>query len=255
MWKKLRITFFAYILVLVAATTMSTRQRHADWEHSLWVTVYPINGDGSAVADDYINSLNEDSFSSIEEYIVEQSLDFNLSARLPVDIKLSGEVKTLPPSPPEAHSGISVVLWSLKMRWWAWRANNFNGPSDVKIFVLYFDPETNPRLRHSLGLRKGFLGVVNAFADSSYAGQNKVVLTHELMHALGASDQYDPNTNYPLHPKGFAAPFKTPLLPQSKATLMAGRIPLNENDSSMPLSLKQTVISPYAALEIGWKKE
>lgn len=254
MWKKLRITFLFYILVLVVVTTWAGRARQAEWQESLWVTVYPINGDGSEVANAYIDSLSAENFVSIEDYIVSESDEFNLGARLPIDVKLSARIDQLPPTPPEASSGLGVMIWSLKMRWWAWRANNFSGPSDIKVFVLYFDPATNPRLRHSLGLRKGFIGVVNAFADKSYAAQNKIVITHELMHALGASDLYDPATNYPLHPEGFADPFKTPTLPQSQATLMAGRIPLTEYESEMPRSLKQTIISARTAQEIGWRK-
>ena len=254
MWKKLRITFLFYILVLVVVTTWSGRARQAEWKESLWVTVYPINGDGSEISENYINTLSAENFDSIEEYIVTESNQFNLAARLPIDVKLSEQIDDLPPTPPQASSGLGVMLWSLKMRWWAWRSDNFSGPSDIQVFVLYFDPATNPRLRHSLGLRKGFIGVVNAFADNAYASQNKVVITHELMHALGASDLYDPATNYPHHPVGFADPFKTPMLPQEKATLMAGRIPITELESAMPTSLKQTIISGQTAREIGWQK-
>lgn len=253
MWKKLRITFLFYILVLVLVTTWSARARQAEWKESLWVAVYPINGDGSDASKEYIDALTPESFESIEHYIVSESDEFNLAASLPIDVKLSGEITELPPSPPESSSGLGVMLWSLKMRWWAWRSDNFSGPSDIQIFVIYFDPATNPSLRHSLGLRKGFIGVVNAFADADYASQNQVVITHELMHALGASDQYDPDTNYPHHPAGFADPFKTPILPQEKATLMAGRIPITEFESMMPRSLKQTVISDQTAREIGWQ--
>lgn len=254
MWKKLRIALLLYILVLVAITSWSTSARHAEWDQSLWVTLYPINGDGSAVSQQYIGSLSESDFSTIEEYIVAETSSYNLTPRLPIDIKFSDQIRSLPPMPPGSSSGFGVMLWSLKLRWWAWRVDNFDGPSDIKIFVLYFDPEENRKLRHSLGLQKGFLGVVNAFADESYAGQNNVVITHELMHTLGASDQYDPATNQPLHPDGYADPLQHPLHPQRKATLMAGRIPLSAHESEMPGSLQQTIVSPRTAIEVGWRK-
>ena len=253
MWKKLRITILLYVAVIVAMTSWSTRARHAEWEQSLWVTIYPINGDGSVVAQEYIDSLLESDFHSMEEFFIKQARTFKLNVHRPIEAKLSAPVESLPPSPPEATNGLSVVLWSLKLRWWAWWENNFDGPSDIKVFVLYHDPATNPTLRHSLGLRKGFLGVVYAFADNSYQGQNKIVIAHELMHTLGASDQYDSSSNYPLFPHGFAEPYRTPVLPQRKATLMAGRIPLDEHTSEMPRSLDHTVISPLAAGEIGWQ--
>ena len=242
-----------YIAVIVAVTSWSTRARHAEWEQSLWVTIYPINGDGSAVAQEYIESLEETDFHSIEEFFIDQAREFELRIHRPIDAKLSAPIDSLPPSPPDAKSGLGVVFWSLKLRWWAWWENNFDGPSDIKIFVLYHDPATNPRLRHSLGLRQGFLGVVYAFAADDYRSQNKVIIAHELMHTLGASDQYDLHNNYPLFPHGFAEPFRTPALPQRKATLMAGRIPIDEHTSKMPRSLQETIIAPQAALEIGWR--
>ena len=253
MWKKLRITILLYIAVIIAMTSWSTRARHAEWEQSLWVTIYPINGDGSAVAQKYIDSLVESDFHSMEEFFIDQARTFNLRVHRPIEAKLSAQVDSLPPTPPMANSGFSVILWSLKLRWWAWWENNFDGPSDIKIFVLYHDPSENPKLRHSLGLRQGFLGVVYAFADSTYQNQNKVVIAHELMHTLGASDQYDPSDNYPVFPLGFAEPYRAPTFPQRKATLMAGRIPLDEHTSKMPASLKQTIIGPQAATEIGWQ--
>lgn len=253
MWKKLRITILLYIAVIVAMTSWSTRARHAEWNQSLWVTIYPINGDGSSVSQDYIDSLVETDFQSMEEFFVEQARVYKLRIHRPIEAKLSAPVDSLPPTPPSASSGLGVVFWSLKLRWWAWWENNFDGPSDIKIFVLYHDPATNPMLPHSLGLRQGFLGVVYAFADDSYRGQNKIIIAHELMHTLGASDQYDLASNYPVFPHGFAEPYRTPVFPQRKATLMAGRVPIDESTSKMPNSLNGTMISPQAAAEIGWE--
>ena len=253
MWKKLRITILLYIAVLVGATSWSTRARHAEWEQSLWVTVYPINGDNSEAAKKYIDSLEEVDFHTIEEFFIAQAVNFSLPTRRPVEVKLSSPINSLPPEPPNASSGLGVMAWSLKLRWWSWWEDNFSGPNDIKIYVLYYDPKENPRLRHSLGLRNGFIGVVHAFADPGYTEQNQVVISHELMHTLGASDQYDRDTNYPVFPQGFVEPYRTPLFPQKKATLMAGRIPIDETVSRMPSSLSQTIISPTAALEIGWQ--
>ncbi|MGR8950607.1 MAG: hypothetical protein ACU84Q_21405 [Gammaproteobacteria bacterium] len=254
MWRKLRITVLLYIAVMVAATSWSTRARYAEWTESLWVTIYPINGDGSAAAEQYISSLSETDFHPLEDYFVAQAANFKLPIRQPIEVKLSDPITTLPPSTPHAGSGLAVIFWSLKLRWWSWWENNFDGPSDIKIFVLFYDPHTSPRLRHSLGLQKGFLGVVHAFADESYNAQNQVVIGHELMHTLGASDQYDNENNYPLYPEGFVEPYLTPLFPQRKATLMAGRIPVSDSKSEMPKSLMQTVVSPTAAAEIGWSR-
>ncbi len=51
------------------------------------------------------------------------------------------------------------------MRYWSWSMDNYDHPKDIQVFVIYFDPEQSQRLAHSLGLQKGLIGVVNAFAD------------------------------------------------------------------------------------------
>ena len=53
-------------------------------------------------------------------------------------------------------------------------------------------PACATQLAHSLGLQKGLIGVVNAFASSSQAAENNVVIAHELLHTVGATDKYDP---------------------------------------------------------------
>ena len=121
------------------------------------------------------------------------------------------------------------------------------------MYVKYYDPAENRRLGHSLGLKKGMVGVVNAFAASKYTGSNNVVIAHELLHTVGASDKYDPASNQPVYPAGFAEPERKPLYPQRKAELMAGRIPITQNKALTPKSLRSVVIGEATAVEILWK--
>lgn len=81
-----------------------------------------------------------------------------------------------------------------------------------------------------------------------------MVLAHELLHTLGATDKYAPSTNAPLYPDGYAAPEARPLLPQTKAELMAGRIPVEEQRAEIPESLSQVVIGMATSREIGWTR-
>jgi hypothetical protein len=124
----------------------------------------------------------------------------------------------------------------------------------VRLFVVYFDPATTPRLEHSTGLRKGMLGVVNAFASAEYEGSNAVVIAHELLHTFGATDKYDRNTNAPIFPEGYADPEARPRHPQRRAEIMAGRIPITEAHSETPRSLKGAAIGEKTAREINWIK-
>jgi hypothetical protein len=139
------------------------------------------------------------------------------------------------------------------MRYWAWVNAVFDGPKPhVRIFVLYHDPDRVTRLSHSLGLQKGLIGVVNAFASEEQAAQNDVVIAHELLHTLGATDKYDPHTNQPSFPDGYADPQRQPRLPQEYAEIMAGRVPVTEDRAEMPDSLDRVLIGATTAREINW---
>jgi hypothetical protein len=120
--------------------------------------------------------------------------------------------------------------------------------------LLYYDPVTNPRLSHSTALNKGRVGRVNLFGDSAYSKQNLVILAHELLHTLNATDKYDLATSMPIYPDGFAEPDKSPRYPQNLAELMGGRTAISENKAEIPKSLKQTLIGEKTAREIGWLK-
>src|SRR5262249_43264658 len=112
----------------------------------------------------------------------------------------------------------------------------------------------NLRLAHSIGLQKGLLGVVNAFASAAMDAENNVVITHELLHTFGATDKYDPASNRPLFPEGYAQPTARPLYPQRKAEIMAGRIPINPEQAEAPRGLDEVVIGGRTAQEINWLK-
>jgi hypothetical protein len=125
-------------------------------------------------------------------------------------------------------------------------------PADIRIYVIYHDPAQQPRLAHSLGLKEGLIGVVNAYASKAYSVRNNVVIAHEFLHTLGATDKYDPVSHQPVYPQGYAQPEQKPLYPQNLAEVMGGRIPVSGTHSEIPASLKQTVIGRVTAAEINW---
>src|SRR5262249_23141891 len=151
----------------------------------------------------------------------------------PIHLVLYPQVRQLPPQL-QSHPGmLDAMWWSLKLRWYAWRAVSFGGraPPRIRIFVLYHDPAALETVPDSHGMQKGLLGVVHAFAQSSLAGTNSIVIAHELLHTLGATDKYDPSSLAPLFPAGFAEPERKPLYPQDKSEIMAGRRALSAQDA------------------------
>jgi hypothetical protein len=140
------------------------------------------------------------------------------------------------------------------MRWFARRAARVPGraPPRIRIFVLFHDPATLTTVPDSHGLQKGLIGVVHAFAEQGMAGGNNIVIAHELMHTLGATDKYDLATGAPLDPIGLGDPDRKPLYPQTRAEIMAGRRALSATDFEMPVSLRDVVVGSATATEIRW---
>jgi len=253
-FRRVRVGVLLFVLAVVAADAWLTRLRTTDWDKPLWVTVYPINGDASAAAEGYIHGLSRASFRPIERFMARQARHYGVGLAEPMAVRLGPQIPEPPPASPGNGNPLAVGWWSLKMRYWAYRASHDAGgpPYDIRLFAIYFDPATHPRLAHSLGLQKGLIGVANLYADPAMAGTNRVIMAHELLHTVGATDKYDLSTNRPLYPAGYAEPARSPRFPQRKAEIMAGRIPLSPTRAAVPRSLAFTVIGPRTAREINW---
>jgi hypothetical protein len=255
MFKIIRISLLLLILATVAQTAWLAHSRATSWENTLYVGIYPIAADTSAATRRYIDSLRPDSFHSIETFFDEEAKRHGLNLWRPVSLAIAPPVADQPPLSPRNASAIEAIVWSLNMRWWAWRHDAIGGPKPaVRLFVRFHDPATNSHLAHSSGLERGMLGVINAFASPAMAGSNNVIIAHELLHTLGATDKYDPATNLPRFPDGYAEPDRTPSLPQEFAEIMGGRIPVSTTEAEIPRSLAQVLVGPPTAREIKWIK-
>lgn len=253
--KVFRIAILLLILATVAQTAWLAKSRATAWESTLFVGIYPIAADHHETTQRYVGQLKADSFHKIDSFFDEEAKRWGGTILRPVSTAVAPPLTQRPPPPPRNPNPLEAILWSLQMRWWAWRHDSIAGPKPaVRLFVLFHDPEHNPMLSHSVGLSQGMLGVINAFASQEMAGSNTVIITHELLHTLGATDKYDPATNYPRFPAGYAEPDKQPVLPQSFAEIMGGRMPITASAAETPLSLDQVMIGPETAREIRWSK-
>jgi hypothetical protein len=255
-WKAVRITVLLVVLVVVAGMTWIDRAQTTSWKAPLWVGVFPINGDGSEVSERYVRSLTTDDFVAIETFYMNEAHRYGVVAERPVRIELYPPPAEKPPMLQPGSGALGSMWWSLKMRWYARRAANVPGraPSHIRVFVLFHDPATTTRVPHSLGLQKGLVGVVYAYADRSMRGQNNIVIAHETMHTVGATDKYDRVTGEPMYPDGYAEPDSEPRFPQRKAEIMAGERPLSETKQEMPDDLREEAVGTKTAMEIGWIK-
>jgi len=254
MLRAVRIGVLLYVLAFVAVGTIIDSREATDWDYSLRVVVYPIAGDRSESVDHHIGGLTDEDFAAIESFLAREAERYSVPLPDPLEIYLAPERGVEIPQLSSEPSWISIAIWSLRMRWkstlLAW-SSDLPTP-DITLFAVYYDPGSNVVLERSTALRKGLIAIANLYADDTQAGGNDIVMAHELLHTLGATDKYSLDTLLPDFPDGYGDPDLKPLHPQSFAEIMAGRIALSARGSRMPDSLGEVRVGQLTATEIGW---
>jgi hypothetical protein len=253
-WKNIRILLLLLVLAAVVLHGWLDRSATQSWREPLWVGLFPLNADGSSATREYVTALSAKDFAAIEEFFAREGRRYGLPLEQPVHVELYPPGSKLPPTLDASAGPLAIAWWSLKLRYFAARATAVPGraPSRIRLFLLYHDAATLDRAPDSHGLQKGLVGVVHLFADPDMAGRNSIVIAHELLHTVGASDKYDLGTGSPLFPIGYGNRDQDPLYPQERAEIMAGRRALTAYQSDMPATLATVLIGPETALEIRW---
>ncbi len=251
-FRNLRILVLLLVLIGVAGKTLWDRYRTTRWQSPLVVAIYPIAADSSPLTAHYVATLDAARFTAIDRFFAREAARYRVAAHTPIETRLRPPLLERPPQRQSAGV-LDTILWSLRLRFWAWRIGERTHESaDIQMFVLYRDPRLTPTVPHSLGLEKGLIGVVYAFATPLMDGSNDVIIAHELLHTLGATDKYDPANDAPRFPDGYADPRQVPLFPQPAAELMAGRRMIAPDRWVEPADLTEVVIGPETAREIRW---
>ncbi len=254
MWKAIRIAILLFVLATVAQGAWLDRRDATDWANPLIVVLYPIAADDSEVTRRHLASLTLAQFEPMSLFLREQARAHGLRIEQPLELKLAPRIQSPPPAAPRDGYMAQIIWWSLKLRSWAWWNDTYQGAgANVRLFLLFHDEQLTQRLAHSVGLEKGLVGVVNVFASESMAAENNVIIMHEMLHTLGATDKYDPATNMPRYPDGYADTQRSPLLPQQFAEIMGGRIPITSVRAQQAEGLHQVIIGELTAREINWK--
>ncbi len=241
------------VLLLVAVTTWRQQYLATRWRTPLFVAIYPVALDRSPATVRYVAALHARDFEPIDAFFAREAARYRVPVDEPFRTRLRPELHESPPQRSADTGVFATIIWSLRLRYWAWRVSGHTRePDDIRVFVLYRDPALSPRVADSLGLEKGLIGVVQAFADPAMTGANDVVIAHEMLHTLGATDKYDPSTDAPRFPDGFGDPAQVPLYPQAAAELMAGRRARAPDRGEQVETLAEVVIGPATAREIRW---
>ena len=94
--------------------------------------------------------------------------------------------------------------------------------------------------------------MVHLFASRSQEAQNRIVITHELLHTFGATDKYDLGTGLPRTRMVFAEPQLVPRYPQQLAEIMAATDARQRYRSAPARQSCDERVGPLTAREIGW---
>lgn len=251
----LRLALLLVVLACVALGAWLDRSRSRDWDGTLRVTVYPAAATGDEIARSHAAGLTADDFAAVGAFFVGQSREYGVAVDPPLRIRVSHAASGLPPALPDRPGPLTIALWSLRLRWYAARVawkDSLPSP-DIQIFATFspIGPDAGP-LPDSVGLSKGLVAVAHLYAGKQAAGSNQVVLAHELLHTLGATDKYERATGQPRVPEGLGEPDRKPLYPQRIGEIMAGRIATGPQAATIAQELSVMRVGPLTAREIGW---
>ncbi len=136
----------------------------------LWVGVFPIAGDTSERTSGYVAGLSTQDFQPIADFMRREAVS---RGRPPEVLRLQLHPGPFAP-PPErsaSHGAVANALWSLRLRWYAWRRMKqvAGPPPTVRLFVIYHDPTRTVKVPHSVGLQKAW----SASCTCSRAGTSR----------------------------------------------------------------------------------
>lgn len=255
-YRFIRLLTLVLITIGVAIYVQGQRLSTTNWASPVDVVVFPVNGDGSVPTAEYIESLRPSAFDAMDRFFASQARRYDVPETRPFVTRRGDTVIVQPPAPPHPQDSLFTRLaWSLRFRFWAWRhtPDEDSNYRRIRVFAVYHQPEDDVALPHSLGIQKGLLGLVQLHADAESARHNHMLIAHEILHTVGASDKYTADGRAAF-PHGFAEPEKSPLFPQRFAEIMAGTVALSESESVPPPGLRQCTLGPLTAQEIGWTR-
>lgn len=254
-FKNIRIVILLLLLAVAVIYTQDQHRSSTSWFQPVEVIIFPINGDGSTKTERYIEQLSIQDFQDIDTFFSREAKKYHLVVAKPIISSLGSIITEQPPTPPiDRNAMFKVMLWSMQLRYWAFKntPDKQSNKNRIRLYVIYHQGSDKQALAHSLGLQKGLIGVIHAYANVQQNPQNSVVMAHEIFHTVGASDKYSYQDNQPIYPVGYAKPDQKPRYPQRYAEIMAGRIPQSQTQSRIPKDLRFCQVGETTAREINW---
>ena len=137
--------------------------------------------------------LDQRKIDEVGDFVKAEAHRYGVGVDEPIELKLYPDLTSPPPALDSSAGVFTRMFWSLKLRYYRSRAlaTVSRARPKIALFLLYHDPALTQSVPHSAGLQRGLTAVVHLFASRSQEAQNRIVITHELLHTFGATDKYD----------------------------------------------------------------
>lgn len=242
-------------VLLYAWRDVRMRRARNEWDHTLYVAIAIVrleNVDDAAIAALRAN------LPALEDRLAAELTRHRRGAPRPFMFHLASAVDgSTPPPMPAGNGPVDLARHSFAVSGYAKdidaRAGIESDLYDARIYVAVRRPRVSERtLAEGRSEQGGRIGIVEVELDAEAAYLPLIVVAHELMHTLGATDKYDPATGRTQLPRGLAEPDRIPLYPQRFAEIMARNRPLSPTSEIIADGFDQVAVGPTTAREIGW---
>ncbi|MBX3219183.1 MAG: hypothetical protein KF795_01610 [Labilithrix sp.] len=254
------LSFVLFVVVLVAVRDVWSRRARTSWDRTLDVAIVLVDAPGAAPVSGAALQALRDRTPALEARLAsEMARHRGGASEPPFRFRVFGSVADAPACPVPASDGVvDLARHALAMRAWLAeidpRAGVVPDHFDARVYVAARPPEHETRARvEGRSEQGGRIGFVDVELDETMADLTLFVVTHELMHTLGAEDSYDA-TGRALVPAGLVEPDRQPRYPQRFAEAMARNRPLSPTDEVPPETLDELGVGDVTARAIGWRR-
>ena len=204
MFKRLRIAVLLYVLLFVApAQFFTARHTRRTGTRRCGSTSMPSRATASPPRGAIIDGLSATEFADAEAFLAREAKRYGVALEQPFKLRIVGEHarraaaarrRRRPPRRPVVELAHALARYA--------PAVAERGPSgDIVVFAVFHEPTDGVALDRSTALDKGLIAVANLFADRDARATNQIVLAHELLHTLRATDKYSSTSNAPSLPR------------------------------------------------------
>ncbi len=258
---RVRVSILLVVLlgvVFYAVRDLRSRMARNDWDRTVDVALVLVTVRGTPPVDD-------DAIAALRARV--PALEARLEAEMrrhaperairPFTLRVFGPVEAPTAAPtPQGDGPPDLAKQALDLARWLHELDPRAGVEpkhhDTRIYLTLTRPASTERMSiEGLSEEGGRIGLVDVELDATMVDLALFVVTHELMHTLGATDKYDAK-GLARVPDGLAEPDRAPLYPQRFAEIMTRSRPLSPTEGVAPTSLDELAVGARTAQEIGW---